>query len=328
MTEIACPICQRSVAPCSYEQRHLSEYNGIDYKLYHCLECRIEFWYPLELSRQFYEEASISIYSDIHGGLRNLPRHCLNFFEHMPLTSGYLLDVGCGDGIFMSKVLENRKYNFDVFGLDFDSKSIERARSKYGLTNVYKKSLEEFPDIARKKHIAFDVVTFFDVLEHQDQPIAFIRSIKRLLSANGYVAGSVPNANRLFSRYDRRRSLVDLPPHHFLYFTDSSIRSLLSREGFVDITLYPVTLGLVDMIAFLSHMCVGNLANSLNARQRTLAAVSAERTSSSEMFTVRALKYFRNALFVPFAVALLHIYNRRGPQLYFQARYQASGQSR
>jgi 2-polyprenyl-3-methyl-5-hydroxy-6-metoxy-1,4-benzoquinol methylase len=40
------------------------------------------------------------------------------------------------------------------------------------------------------------VITFFEVLEHQDKPREFLEMVKGLLKEGGYIAGSVPNRER------------------------------------------------------------------------------------------------------------------------------------
>jgi SAM-dependent methyltransferase len=247
----------------------------------------------------------------------------------MPFTAGNLLDVGCGDGVFLSAVTAGDKYRFDAFGLDFDPKSVEAARSRRGLTHVYALSLEEFHDHSARNSLFFDVITFFDVLEHQDNPKSFIETVKALLSPKGgYIAGSVPNAHRLFSRYDRKMSEIDFPPHHFLYFNGSSLAGLLRREGFRDIRVLPVRLGFSDLTVLLERMCLGRISGLLRRKITGVrpAAQEGETENPAAVYcggTIKIMKQLRNAFFAPLAAALFHAYNRRGPQLYFQARLPA-----
>src|SRR5690606_838347 len=50
-------------------------------------------------------------------------------------------------------------------------------------------------------------------------------------------AGSVPNRNRFLSNLDRRLSDGDLPPHHFLWFSDKALTNLLQASGFEKISI-------------------------------------------------------------------------------------------
>ncbi len=323
-TSISCPVCSREIGEKLYRTVHTSPYDGTEYKLYSCRPCSLDFWHPMKLVPQFYEQARLGIYDELHRGLTRLPPHCLGFFDSMPVTEGNLLDVGCGDGIFLNTVATNARYRFNVFGLDLDAASIATARSRYGLTDVYAKPLDAFRRFASEHDLSFDVITFFDVLEHQDNPRSFIENVRALLSPAGYIAGSVPNANRLFAQRDRKISDIDFPPHHFLYFNESSLRSLLSQEGFRHITVMPVRLGLKDMTALVENLCLGRISRIIRRRTaKTGAALpqSAPEASVKKHQGVQAhMRRLRNAFFSPLSAALLHAYNRRGPQLYFQAR--------
>lgn len=85
-------------------------------------------------------------------------------------------------------------------GIDFDKRSIENARRRFGFNNLYTKTLEEFVSYAETNDLSFDVITFFEVLEHQGRPLEFINNVRKVLKADGYIAGSVPNRERLLQK--------------------------------------------------------------------------------------------------------------------------------
>ena len=74
--------------------------------------------------------------------------------------------MGCGDGRFLRHAKEQ---GFEVWGIDFDKKSVENVKSNLGIDTVFAMSLEEFHEYANEKNLKFDVITFFEVLEHQDK---------------------------------------------------------------------------------------------------------------------------------------------------------------
>ncbi|MEM5782690.1 MAG: methyltransferase domain-containing protein, partial [Candidatus Aenigmatarchaeota archaeon] len=74
----------------------------------------------------------------------------------------------------------------------------------------------------------FDVITFFEVLEHQDRPKEFIETIKSMLKPGGYIVGSVPNRDSWMWRMSGRRiGKGDFPPNHFLRFSKRSFGKFL-----------------------------------------------------------------------------------------------------
>lgn len=78
--------------------------------------------------------------------------------------------------------------------------------------NLYCTSLEAFVEEAQRQGRSYDWVTFFEVLEHQAEPLAFMQMVGKLLRPGGGIAGSVPNRNRFrLAAYEKS----DRPPYHF-----------------------------------------------------------------------------------------------------------------
>jgi len=150
-----------------------------------------------------------------------LPGYAL-FKRHVPVAGKRLLEIGCGYGAFL--VLAQRM-GAEVVGLDISEHAAHVAREEYGL-NVLCSTLEEagFPD----HH--FEVVTFFDVLEHVPDPVSFVWEIVRILRPDGTLFFLVPN----LARYDiEGEGWPGLVYHHehLLYFRIESIQRLLQDCG-------------------------------------------------------------------------------------------------
>lgn len=110
---------------------------------------------------------------------------------------------------------------------------MEAVKRNLGVDTVYAMSLEEFYHFARERNLKFDVITFFEVLEHQDRPMEFLRMVRELLNEGGYIGGSVPNRERLFAKtVDWKYFHGDYPPHHFLRFSDMALKNTLEKAGF------------------------------------------------------------------------------------------------
>jgi 2-polyprenyl-3-methyl-5-hydroxy-6-metoxy-1,4-benzoquinol methylase len=325
-SHISCPLCFNKIEIAKYNGKHQSIFNGQEYRLYYCSLCTTSFWSPLKTIPEFYESSSLAMYSQMHAGLKKLPRHCLRFFESMPVKDGQLLDIGCGDGIFLHNVRKSNTLTFDLFGLDFDKKSVEAAKNKYGLVNTYSVSLKEFLKKADELGISFDVITFFDVLEHQDEPRVFLQNAMSLLKPGGYIAGSVPNASRYFAGLDRKNSNIDFPPHHFIYFTEYSLRYFIKSEGFEYVKILPVQLDLSDMIVLVENLLLGRFSNYIREKfTRTNMNKSSklvhDKVAITNAIGIKSMLIkIRNIILAPLALCIFTMYNKRGPQLYFQAR--------
>jgi len=326
---INCPVCGKEVEAKAYRETYVSDWNKKEYKLYHCPSCDLQWWEPLKVEPEFYEEEGEEGYAVFHLGIsETLGENHKMFFKHFPLKSGRLLDVGCGDGRFLKKAKE---VGFEVWGIDFDRKSVEVCRKKRGLENVYAMSLEEFSEFAKKKGLKFDVITFFEVLEHQDRPREFLEKVKELLKPGGWIAGSVPNREGIFKLLERKHTKIDYPPHHFLWFNKKSLLNLLSLAGFHS-EVNGVKYGLKSLPAYLEGIILGDISLKLKkflkksaVKDEKLASVGVEDLKkvnpNTKLYFLSLLRKARDGVFfLPAVVYYFLIPENKGIHLYFQGR--------
>jgi 2-polyprenyl-3-methyl-5-hydroxy-6-metoxy-1,4-benzoquinol methylase len=223
-----CPICKVEVEASSFKEVYVSPYNNQEYKSYECPNCDVHWWEPLKINPEFYENEVFEGYIAFYEGVgTRLGGHHKAFFKHFPSNvRGKLLDVGCGDGRFLRYAKEQ---GFEVWGIDFDKKSVENVKRNLGIDTVFAMSLEEFYEYAKEKNLKFDVITFFELLEHQDKPREILEMVKGFLREGGYIAGSVPNRKSFFVKElcQRIYTWIDNPPHHFLRFSKFSLQKSL-----------------------------------------------------------------------------------------------------
>lgn len=309
-----CPICDAFVKDESYLQTHFSVFNNQNYKLYHCPNCELEWWDPLKMIPSFYEDETFNDYKILHSGLKNsLDKNHKKFIEEIPLKSGRLLDVGCGDGVFLENA---QKIGFEVWGIDFDKKSIKICQEKRNLKNTFSLSLKEFERIAIEKNLRFDVITFFEVLEHQDKPKEFLLGIKNLLKPGGYIAGSVPNRERLLSNFGRKYCFGDFPPHHFLWFNKKALINLMAFFNFKEIRIEPLSFSIREYAPYFYSFFLGNFYGKTKDKVKNFLL------KKERILIYKILRELRNSLLLLpslflylFAKAL-----KREGILYFQAR--------
>ena len=217
-----CPVCHASVGESSALRRHR------ECSLHECPQCELQFWWPLKHpGKEWYQS------SDNYGGTVFGTNTRKKFWNHTqfllePLARGELVDIGCGAGAFLGRA---QALGYSVSGIDFDPEAVEQARGVVG-DRVYAMSLEEFLEKTDRR---FDVVTFFEVLEHLDNPLEFMSAVRRVLKDGGHIAVSVPNRCR-WSRaiiYPH----VDFPPHHLTRWDIVSLGNFLRQCGFDIVTL-------------------------------------------------------------------------------------------
>ncbi|GIW65420.1 MAG: hypothetical protein KatS3mg093_399 [Candidatus Parcubacteria bacterium] len=310
-----CPLCDFEINSDKYLEKYISDFNNQEYKLYHCLNCDGEWWEPLKIIPEFYEEEGEIAYDLYHVGIRSIQEWHRPFVKNFFLRQGRLLDVGCGDGVFIK---EAQKLGFEVWGIDFDKKSIEVAKNKFGLKNVFPMSLEEFMNLAKEKDLKFDVITFFEVLEHQDKPKEFLEQIKILLKPEGYIAGTVPNRESVFiNLYRGKYEKSDLPPHHFLRFSKKVLKNFFEHQGFsIEIS---DTKSLTEIATLIEIWLFGKY--TFNLKKRLREKIYLNKNNNSKLFRnnlIKILKFFRTLSLIP---ASLFIYPFiQGAHIYFQGK--------
>ena len=99
-----------------------------------------------------------------------------------------VVDIGCGTGAHLTYPLAERHSCTEFVGTDNDAASIEYAKKTYKLPNL--KFSSEHADY--QDHL-FQLIIASEVLEHVEEPIAFLGEIKNSLADGGKVILTVPN---------------------------------------------------------------------------------------------------------------------------------------
>jgi len=210
-----CPICNSNLLK--------EEEKFGNYTLYECNNCLVQFWWPLKHpGQEFYQTNELHEIKE----KRKLQWRHKQFLKNPPIEQGRLLDIGCGPGEFL-KAAQN--LGFEVWGIDIAPRNIEAAQKFYNLKNIFLGTLEDF--INQYPDLKFDIITFFEIVEHLDNPINFFKLIKRLLNPGGYIAMSVPNLERFGGPKEKEEN----PPNHLFRWRPSTIFKFLETQGFENI---------------------------------------------------------------------------------------------
>lgn len=141
------------------------------------------------------------------------------------VANGPVLDVGCGDGLFL-KMLAAK--GIGGTGVDVSAKAVEQCRAQS--LNAFMCELNEklpFEDNS------FEVVMLLDVLEHTFFPEALLKEAARV-SRDGVVL-SVPNFSSLPARLQMFTGEVPennrINKGHIYWFNYSVLRALVANAG-------------------------------------------------------------------------------------------------
>ncbi len=133
-----------------------------------------------------------------------------------------ILELGCANGFLMEFLRENG-YN-NLTGIEYDADLVEEARAK-NLNVINGDALE----ILKSSKEKYDVIYFFDVLEHidKDKQIEFLNEVFNHLTDEGFIGLSVPNALTPISSYFRYADFT-----HKCAYTKTSIEYVLVNANF------------------------------------------------------------------------------------------------
>lgn len=137
-----------------------------------------------------------------------------------------VLDVGCSTGHFLDALKSKVKTRV---GLELSRDEAAFIRKHLDFP-VYDTPIAE----AKFKEGPFDLITCFQVLEHIEDPQAFLDAIRKNLKPNGYLYVEVPNLNEvLLSEYDiQEYADFYFREPHLSYFSKATLAKMLKKAGF------------------------------------------------------------------------------------------------
>jgi SAM-dependent methyltransferase len=311
-----CPACARNALDIAIER-----YGS--YALFRCAACDLHFWEPRVMpDARWYEQ--------MYGGrdeklLPLEPGHKYFLADPLAPGRGELLDIGCGTGNFLAAA---RQAGYTVSGTELDRNAARFAKTQLDLPRVFGLTISEFAEHYQDQK--FDVVTFFEVLEHQAAPMQFLQKVKACLRPRGYIALSVPNRERWLTGPD----VLDYPPNHFLRWNARALRSLLSAHGFETLSVKEQPAGIghtaqminIALRTGLSERAAGNASTSFRdvmqmAPEEASAALEAAPTGRQR--AVQFLGHLKSVACLPLAAAAypyVRLRGYKGTYLYFLAR--------
>ena len=140
-------------------------------------------------------------------------------------AKGTILDIGCGTGETLGILAE---FGWSAYGIDIDANAVTFAGKRNGVNAVVGswKKLNSFPDNF------FDCIRLYHVIEHLDDPVAFLSLARRKMKKDGELIIGTPNGRSglrlLFRSYWYN---LDAPRHRNI-FSVTSLTELLTKKGF------------------------------------------------------------------------------------------------
>ncbi len=140
------------------------------------------------------------------------------------IRTGRVLDVGAGDGKFLHFM---QRLGFSVGGTTASKRSASAAQTQFGLSLDLTEGLD-----GQVVKGPFDLVTYWHVYEHLEQPLRHTELWPALVRPGGCIVIEVPNVRSLGARICLRSWLGSDEKHHVNPQTRVSIVETLQSIGF------------------------------------------------------------------------------------------------
>lgn len=227
---LACALCGSTDAEPILEKRINGTGGDLLFRLWRCAVCNLVRTEP-QLTPQALEPHYAEEYWG-EGGVEAVNEEWIRLdqryrtgFLNRFRSGGSILDVGCGLGFFL-RALDSKQW--DRYGIEPMPVPYREAGRALGRERIFNTELLA----AGLPSGRFDVVTFWDSLEHLPNPRGVVQEAWRLLRPGGIVLIGLPN----FGGYQARHFGEDWfglsLPHHFYHYTSETLTKLLEKCGF------------------------------------------------------------------------------------------------
>ncbi|MHC4262940.1 MAG: class I SAM-dependent methyltransferase [Planctomycetota bacterium] len=176
---------------------------------------------------------------------------------------GRVLDIGCAAGYFL-KVMQEE--GWDVTGLEPSDAIRPQAAERLGADNVRGGLLGEV-DLPRGH---YDLITFWDVIEHIPDTVAALRAAKELLAPGGKLLIETQNVQSRAAKFLGPAWQHYKHAEHIYHFHPGTLRRLMDDAGFEILENTPklggkyVSLGFIAERSQRLHPLLSTLLSPLN----------------------------------------------------------------
>ena len=221
LVNVLCPVCGGGEYKALFDTRdYVFSCTDDIFRVNRCLKCGcgylsprpskedIPIYYPEEFYWSWEGDGESLGWESIVNKRRTQLEEKARWLSH--IEPGRILDIGAQKGEFLW-YMQQRGWEVEGVELDSSVPNPEKMPISYG----------DFLEMDFQEG-AYDVITFWAVLEHVYDPKFFIEKASRLLKPGGLIVGVVTNLNSIQSRFYQ----ADDYPRHLTIFTKDSVKRL------------------------------------------------------------------------------------------------------
>jgi 2-polyprenyl-3-methyl-5-hydroxy-6-metoxy-1,4-benzoquinol methylase len=205
-----------------------------NYAICYCQQCKVRFTNPQPLPQEIgklYQTRTTADFPNPHPFMEKLRNykitHSINkFFQQFNLKNVSVLDFGCGDGFFSSRVAYTEQCRH-LTAVDF-----HEAPPFYLSGSTGKVTYQTVDTFYQDKDHHYDVIFCRHVLEHVHNPVEFLAQLKQKLNTPGYLMIEVPNFDSMWRVIFGQYFSGLYVPRHLFHFDANTLRNTLEKVDF------------------------------------------------------------------------------------------------
>jgi SAM-dependent methyltransferase len=246
-TKLACPVCRSSNT--RIIRRGVRE--DLVRPVFACAHCRLQFIEPpYKDLRSYYQEQYRLEHDNALGKaltseeryalMRPLQADSARRFKDLVPPGASVLEIGCSAGFFLDAIGDG----YDKFGCEWNTEDAAFVRDVGEIPCEEGQITDIYPGQQ------FTAIAACQVLEHQTDPIQFLRDCKERLIGGGYLYLEIPNAlDAMVSVYgvEEYRDFWYREPH-ITYWQKETLASVLGALGF------EAKVGVMQRYGILNHV--------------------------------------------------------------------------
>jgi len=173
-------------------------------------------------------KSPVDLYVAYEEDSKNSFNHYQSIVQRIKIT-GNILDVGCGNGYFLSFFDEASWYRW---GVDYNEENCRKMIKKGGIKSFCGRFHEFRPEIL------FDVITMLEYIEHSVNPYADLMKAYSMLNDNGLLLIATGNVESEEARIKGNIwPYFTAAPDHKFFFSYETLLAILKKSGFREIAL-------------------------------------------------------------------------------------------
>ena len=196
-------------------------------KLIECKKCGLVFIetpvkYPDEILEEYAAAEDKDYASQIKYRIKTFKESIKQVEDITGLVGGRILDVGAAAGAFV-KVAKDGGWH--AYGIEPCRYLVKFGKEKLGLGRYLSEGTIDDVDYGK-----FDVITFWDVLEHTSDPSKTIMAAVKRLEKGGFIVVNIPDISSMIPIFMGMRWPFYESAHLF-YFTGDTLDALMRKHG-------------------------------------------------------------------------------------------------